>query len=57
MNAVQVGLVAALVVGLAGALAAVVVPRGVRPAVTGASVVAVGAFGVVAGVAAMGGGT
>jgi hydrogenase-4 component B len=56
MNLVQVGLVTAVAIALAGALAAAVVPRGIRPAVAGAGVVAVGASGLVAGVAAMGGG-
>ncbi|TQM36889.1 proton-conducting transporter membrane subunit [Pseudonocardia cypriaca] len=57
MNPVQLGLVAAVAVGLSGALATTVVPRRIRPAVAGASVVGTGAFGTVAGVTAMGGET
>jgi hydrogenase-4 component B len=53
MNALQ----GALVVGLVGTLAAAAVPRAIRPVVSGAAVVGVGALGIVAGVAAMGGGT
>lgn len=55
MNPVGVGLVAAIVVGVAGALAGAVVPRRGRPAVTGVCVAVAGALGTVAGVAAMGG--
>jgi formate hydrogenlyase subunit 3/multisubunit Na+/H+ antiporter MnhD subunit len=50
-------LLAAFVVGLAGAVAAALVPRAIRPAVSGGAVAGVGALGVVAGAAAMGGGT
>ncbi|TWF75132.1 formate hydrogenlyase subunit 3/multisubunit Na+/H+ antiporter MnhD subunit [Pseudonocardia hierapolitana] len=55
MNVVQVALVAALVVGFGGGVAALVVPRAARPAVVGACVVAAGGLGSVAGVAAMSG--
>jgi formate hydrogenlyase subunit 3/multisubunit Na+/H+ antiporter MnhD subunit len=54
---VQVALVAAIVAGLAGFVAALVVPRAVRPAVTGVSVAATGALGAASGVAAMAGST
>ena len=57
MNVVQMALVAAVVVGFAGALAALVVPRRARSGVTGVCVVAAGALGAAAGVSAMSGGS
>ncbi|MGD9989977.1 proton-conducting transporter membrane subunit [Pseudonocardia sp.] len=57
MNAVGWALVSALTVALAGTVAAPLVPRRPRPAVTGLSVVAAGLGGAVAGVVAMTGTT
>jgi hydrogenase-4 component B len=55
MNLVSAGLAGAVLLGIAGVVAALVVPRGARPAVVGVAVVATGVCGAVAGGAAMAG--
>lgn len=57
MNPVQGALVAAVAVGLAGAVAAFTVPHRVRSAVSGGCVTVAGLLGSIAGVAATGGHT
>ncbi|GAY12919.1 proton-conducting transporter membrane subunit [Pseudonocardia sp. N23] len=53
MNPVEFGLAAAVAVGLAGTVAALLVPRPARPGVTGACVAVAGALGLTAGIAAV----
>jgi formate hydrogenlyase subunit 3/multisubunit Na+/H+ antiporter MnhD subunit len=55
MNLAHAGLGAAVVLGLLSAVAALLLPRRIRPAVVGAGVAAVGAAAVVAGAAALSG--
>jgi hydrogenase-4 component B len=53
MNLIALGLWGALLLGGVAVVAALVVPRGVRPVVVGALTVATGGLGTVAGIAAM----